>query len=330
MSDVARAAGVSVTTVSHVVNRTRPVAADTEHAVLAALAHAGYIPDGVVRSMRATATKTLGLAMSAMSNTYFGDVVHSIEEAAARAGFSLLLADTHDEVTAELRAVSQLLSRRVDAIVLAPSADPSGALRHAGLQGVPVVLIDRMIDGEWDQVAVENDEPTATLVDHLASLGHQRVAMISGKAGLVTTAERVAGYRRGLVRNGLPFRRQYVVSGESTDDVAKSALHTLLALPRPPSAVVVGNNRMMIGVLRGTREAGIKVAEDLAVVGFDDFEWADLFHPGLTVIRQPTRAMGEQAVELALSRLAAPSTPARRVLMPATFVHRESCGCGAA
>ena len=144
---------------------------------------------------------------------------------AARVGFSLLLADTHDEVTAELRADSALLSRRVDAIVQAPPVDPSRALRHADLQGVPVVLIDRMMDGEWDQVAAENAEPTATLVDHLTDLGHLRIAMISGKSGLATTVERVVGYRSGLLRNGLRFHRKDLVSGESTDDVARQALH---------------------------------------------------------------------------------------------------------
>jgi LacI family transcriptional regulator len=327
MAHVARVAGVSVTTVSHVVNRSRAVAADTEHAVLAAVAETGYVPDGVVRSMRTVGTKTLGLAMSAISNPYFGDVVHSIEEVTAGAGFSLLLADTHDDVVGELRAVSELLSRRVEAIVLAPSADPSRALQHARQQGVPVVLIDRMIEADVDQIAAENEQPTALLVDHLVGLGHRRIAMVSGKSGLTTTEERVAGYRLGLRRNGLRFAKQYVVSGDSTDEGAEKALQNLLALPKPPSAVVVGNNRMTIGVLRGARDAQLNVPADLAVVAFDDFEWADLFHPGLTVIAQPTRAMGEQAAELVLSRLADPSIPPRRVVMHARFMHRESCGC---
>lgn len=330
MSHVARAAGVSITTVSHVLNRTRPVAAETELAVLAAVAETGYVPDDVARSMRAVSARTLGLAMSAISNTYFAEVVHSIEEATSRAGLSLLLADTHDDVAMELRAVSDLVSRRVDAIILAPSASPRDALLLARQQGVPVVLIDRLVDVELDQVAAENEEPTAQLVDHLAGLGHRHIAMIGGKSGLSTTEERIAGYRLGLRRNGLRLSRQYVVSGESTDVGAQEALKTLLHLPVPPSALVVGNNQMTIGVMRGARALGVKIPEDLAVTGFDDFAWADAFHPRLTVIAQPTHAMGEQAAELVLSRLADPSIPVRRVLMRATFVHRDSCGCIAA
>jgi len=226
-----------------------------------------------------------------------------------------------------LRAVSDLLGRRVEAIVLAPSADPSGALRHAHLQDVPVVLIDRLMKENVDQIGSENLEPTAELVDHLVSIGHRRIAMISGRPGLSTTEERVAGYRLGLKRNRIRANTDYLISGDSRDDAAQQAFLKLLALPKPPSALVVGNNRMTIGVMRGAREVGMKIPDDIALVAFDDFEWADLFHPRLTVIAQPTQKMGEQALQLVLSRLADPAMPPRRILMHPTFVHRESCGC---
>jgi LacI family transcriptional regulator len=327
MADIARLAGVSVTTVSHVVNKTRPVAPDTETAVLAAIAKTGYVADSVVRSQRTAGTQTIGLAMSAISNPYFGEVVHGLERAASRHGYSLLLADTHDEMRTELRAVSDLLSRRVEAIVLAPSPDPSGALRHARLQGVPVVLIDRLMKAEVDQIGSENLEPTAELVDHLVGIGHRRIAMISGRVGLTTSDERVTGYRLGLRRNRIRFTPEYLVNGDSRDDEAQAALMTLLALPKPPTAIVVGNNLMTIGVMRGAREAGVRIPDDLALVAFDDFEWADLFHPRLTVIAQATHQMGAQALELVMSRLADPTMPARRIVMHPTLVHRESCGC---
>jgi LacI family transcriptional regulator, galactose operon repressor len=327
MADIARLAGVSVTTVSHVVNKTRPVAPDTETAVLAAIAETGYIADNVVRSLRTAGTHTVGLAMSSISNPYFGNVVHGLEQAASRAGYSLLLADTHDEIRTELRAVSDLLSRQVEAIVLAPSADPGRSLRHARLQDVPVVLIDRLMEANVDQIGSENVEPTAELVDHLVSVGHRRIAMISGRAGLSTSGERIAGYRLGLRRNRLRANADYLVSGDSRDDVAQRALLRLLALPKPPTALVVANNRMTIGVMRGAREVGMKIPDDMALVAFDDFEWADLFHPRLTVIAQPTQKMGEQALQLVLSRLADPAMPPRRIVMHPTFVHRESCGC---
>jgi LacI family transcriptional regulator len=128
-------------------------------------------------------------------------------------------------------------------------------------------------------------------------------------------------------RNHKRVDTQYIVSGNSSDDGARRALHTLLALPVPPTAVVVGNNRMTIGVLREARDSHLRAPDDLAVVAFDDFEWADLFHPRLTAIAQPTRAMGEQAADLVLTRLANPSILARRVSLTPKFVHGESCGC---
>jgi LacI family transcriptional regulator len=327
MSDVARRAGVSVTTVSHVVNRTRSVAPETERAVLAAIAETGYVSEDVVRSVRTIRSQTVGLAMTAMSNPYFGDVVHSIERALSRAGYAPLLAETHDDVAAELRAVSDLLSRRVEAIILAPSADPTRALEHARARGVPVVLIDRAAPLDVDQVVTENVEPTAFLVDHLVGVGHRRIAMISGKAGLTTTEERVQGYRLGLSRNRIRFDKALVVPGHSTDDGGQLALHQLWQLPKRPTAVLVGNNRMTIGAMHAAREASIDIPADLALVSFDDFEWADFFRPGLTVIAQPTKSLGEQAAELAVSRLADPTLPSRRVVLRPRFVHRDSCGC---
>jgi LacI family transcriptional regulator len=328
MADVARIVGVSVTTVSHVVNKSRPVSSATEAAVLRAIAEAGYVPDQVVRSMRTTGTQTIGLAMAAISNPYFGEVVHSIELAVSRAGYSLILADTHDDAATELRAVSDLLRRSVEAIVLAPSQDPSAAIAFAQGRGVPVVLIDRFVDADVDQIASESTDATTQLVDHLAKVcGHRRIAMITGHPGLTTTEDRIQGYRAGLKKNRVRFRPEYTVSGDSSDDGATRALTELMALDQPPTAVVVGNNRMTIGVMRAARDAGIRVPEDLALVAFDDFEWADLFHPRLTVIAQPIHAMGEQAAGLVFSRLASPSTPPRKVMMQPTFMHRESCGC---
>jgi LacI family transcriptional regulator len=192
------------------------------------------------------------------------------------------------------------------------------------------VLIDRFVKVGLDQIGTENVESTADLVDHLAGLGHHRIGMISGKPGLSTTDERVAGYRLGLGRNNLRMADDYVRSGDSSAGPAETALRKLLSLPEPPTALVVGNNQMTIGVMRAARDIGVRVPDDLAIGVFDDFEWADLFHPRLTVIAQPTHALGEQAVDLVLSRLANPSAPARRVVLQPEFIHRESCGCKSA
>ncbi|MEO7060570.1 MAG: LacI family DNA-binding transcriptional regulator [Lapillicoccus sp.] len=327
MSDVARLAGVSITTVSHVFNRTRTVTKTTTALVLEAATEIGYVPDDLLRAERTTSLKTVGLAMSAISNIYFGTVVHSIEQTLSAAGYSLLLADTHDQPSAQMRAVSQLLRKHVEAIILAPVGEPTNILDYAHQHNVPVVLIDRAVDADADQVTADSREPTAQLVDHLAELGHHRIALISGRQGLSTTREREEGYRIGLRRNKRRYRRELQVGGDSSEEGAAAAFTQLLALDTPPTALVVANNSMTIGVLRAAKTMRVRIPEDIALVCFDDFEWADLFHPGLTAIAQPSKAMGAQAGELILSRLAEPSQPSRRVQLRCTFVHRESCGC---
>jgi LacI family transcriptional regulator, galactose operon repressor len=328
MADVARLAGVSVTTVSHVVNGTRPASERTTRAVRAAIERTGYSQNVVARALARRRTQSLGLAISGLSNPYFTDVIAAIEATATRAGHTLLLAETRDDPAQELRVVRALIERRVDGLLLAPSPGAAAyALPYLAAQDAPVVLLDRFVDAGLDQVGSENEEPTAELVAHLAGLGHQRIGMVVGIAGLSTTAERVRGYRAGLHRAGLPVDPDLIADGGSHAGRAEEATHALLALREPPTALVSGNNHMTIGMLRALKARGLTVPDDIALVAFDDFEWADLFAPRLTVIAQPTARLGERAVELLLSRLDDPGRAPRTERLAATFVHRNSCGC---
>jgi LacI family transcriptional regulator len=329
MAEVAGVAGVSTSTVSHVLNGTRRVLPDTEAAVRAAIESTGYIHDTIARSMVTGGTMTVGVAMSAISNPYFADFLHAVEQALTLAAYSLLLAETHDNSHKEQQAVASLLSRRVDAVILAPSDDPSRSLASAARAKVPVVLIDRVINAPLDQVGYYNAAPTAQLVGHLADHGHRRIAMIAGRRHLATTEERIAGYEHGLRSRGLPFDPEILVAGDGSDVEAERAVRRLLDLENRPSALIVGNNLMTVGAMAGLRAAGVEVPRDLALVAFDDFAWADLFHPRLTTIAQPTQQMGERAVAMLLARLADPERPVRTVRLKPTFVHRDSCGCAA-
>ncbi len=203
MADIAQASGVSITTVSHVVNRTRPVRPETEAAVLAAMGRVGYQSAATKGSAE---SRILGVASSAFSNPSFTELLHGIEQTATRVGYSLLVSDTRDEEGTELRAVTELIRNGVGAILLAPSPSPVAALEHARAQGVPVVLLDRMIEADVDQVGADNVDSVDRLVDHLVEIGHDRIAMISGMPGLSTTEERIAGFRRAAARHGIELR----------------------------------------------------------------------------------------------------------------------------
>ena len=206
MADVARLAGVSVTTVSHVINGTRPASEATTRAVRAAIERTGYRPNTIARALARGGTQSLGLAISGLSNPYFTDVVAAIEAAAGRAGHTLLLGDTREDPEHELRIVRALAERQVDGMLLAPTV---GAREHAlpylAKQGVPAVLLDRFVDAPLDQVGCDNEQPTARLVEHLIGIGHRRIAMAIGIPGLSTTDERVRGYRMALEQGGLEF-----------------------------------------------------------------------------------------------------------------------------
>ena len=328
MGDVARLAGVSITTVSHVLNGTRPASEAATRRVMEAVERTGYTPNTIARALARASTQSLGLAISGLANPYFTDLIAAVEREAGRAGHTLLLGDTREDPEHELRIVRALAERQVDGMLLAPTV---GAVEHAlpylESQGVPTVLLDRFVDVGLDQVGCDNEQPTAQLVEHLIAKGHTRIAMAIGIPGLSTTDERVRGYRMALEQGGLGFDPALVAEGGSQRDVARDAMHALLDLPDPPTAVVSGNNFMTIGLLRAIAERGLTVPDDLALVAFDDFEWADLFAPRLTVIRQPTTELGSRAVELLLSRLSDPDRPLRTERLEALFVHRNSCGC---
>ncbi|MEU9325687.1 LacI family DNA-binding transcriptional regulator [Streptomyces canus] len=357
MADVARSAGVSVATVSHVLNGTRPVLPHTRQAVLDAVDELGYTPNTLARSLVTSRTRSIGLAVSAISNPYFTEILQGVEAGALEHGYSLLIADPHDDPDHECKVVQLLHERRVDGMIVAPSADPRELVSYLGRHRVPTVFLDRVIDGviegavegvvggevesvvggaveapadgpqRFDQVCAENTGPTAQLVTHLAGLGHRRIGLVAGLPGLSTTAERITGYRQGLTAARLPYDDDLVVHGDSESAGAERATATLLSRAAPPTALVTANNAMTIGTLRALRDRGLSVPGDLALCCFDDFAWADLFSPRLTAIAQPSREIGAQAVRVLLERLAAPDRPARTVRLDCTFVHRTSCGC---
>ncbi|KIZ17986.1 LacI family DNA-binding transcriptional regulator [Streptomyces natalensis] len=332
MVDVARRAGVSVATVSHVLNATRPVRPDTRAAVLGAVDELGYTPNTLARSLVTARTRSIGLAVSAISNPYFTEILQGVEASALEAGYGLLIADPHDDPRHERTVVQLLHERRVDGVIVAPSAEPAKMVGYLARRTVPAVFLDRLVGpapegARHDQVCAENTGPMRHLVEHLAALGHSRIGLVAGLPGLSTTTERLQGYREGLRARGLPFVPELVAGGNSAADGARDATGRLLAAPAPPTAIVTANNAMTIGALRALRERGLEVPRDLALACFDDFSWADLFTPRLTAVAQPSREIGATAVRLLLERLEEPDRAPRTVRLPCTVRHRTSCGC---
>ncbi|WPO00739.1 LacI family DNA-binding transcriptional regulator [Pseudomonas sp. MUP55] len=326
MDDVARSAGVSTSTVSHVLNGTRKVSPATVQAVQRAIQALGYTPNTLARSLARSSTSTIGVAISALSNHYFSETVHAIETECARHGYMMLFVDTHDDPEQELRVVTALHHRRVDGIVLAPS-NGSRALEYLRTNEIPAVLVDRMMSEQFDQVGVENSQATQALIAHLIAHGHRRIGFIAGRSGFSTTDERVAGYHAALQAAGLAFDPQLLVNGGSNTEPARQATQQLLNLAEPPTAIMAGNNLMTLGAMHALRDAHLDVPGHMALVGFDDFDWADFFVPRLTLIAQPVQQLGARAVELLLQRMATPTAPKHSVRLAPRLHVRHSCGC---
>jgi LacI family transcriptional regulator len=333
MADVATQADVSVSTVSHVVNRTRPVSSVLEARVLEAILQSGYRPNTVARSLATSDTHLIGVVMSALDNRFFVSVVAAIDRAGRRHGYSSVLADNRDRAREEADAVNMLLSRRVDGIVLAPAAaDKEVVLDKLYAEQVPTVLIDRSADDRFDQVITENVEATSSLVEHLAALGHERIAFLSGRKGVSTSSEREMGFRLGLERAGLVLQKDLVRCGGSQAGRAERAATAFLSMVNPPTAIVSSNYYMTIGLLRALQRKGVRVPQDMAVVAYDDLDFGDVLQPKMTVVAQPISEIASKAVDFLISRITgkAKARGPQTLRLAATFIHRESCGCGMA
>ncbi|MGU3501738.1 LacI family DNA-binding transcriptional regulator [Mycobacterium sp. C31M] len=328
MGDVARLAGVSASTVSHVLNGTRKVNDATRLRVEAAIEQTGYRRNGVARSLAAGRTHTIGLSISALTNPYFGSLVHAVERALSDAGYVLIVGDSHDDVTSEQRVTGSLLDRQVDGMIVAPAAGSErSTLPEITRTGTPLVLIDRGVDIGCDQVGPENFESSRSLTEHLIDQGHRRIGVIRGLAGISSTIERFDGFCAALADRGITLDPALVVDGDSNTDVAEREVHALMSRPDRPAALVSLNNAMTIGTLKAVQRLDLSIPRDVAFACYDDFEWSDLFEPRLTAAAQDVETIGATAVDLLLRRIHGNQGAPQQIRVPTTFHHRNSCGC---
>jgi LacI family transcriptional regulator len=306
----------------------------TQQQVREVIERLGYRRNVVARALATARTMNIGVCVPVTANPTFVELVDVIESRLTSAGYSLMLHDTRDDRGVQARLVRQLLDLRADGIILAPAPDPSlaagsdsGGVAMAIAARTPLVLIDRFVEADCDQVGSDGVEPMRMLTEHLAANGHRRIAIVAGLSGIGTTVERLQGYRAAVTAMGLDADPALVVPGESDREATRAGLRALFARPDRPTAVVTTNNVMTLGAMRAFADLGLRVPDDVALVCFDDFDWADLFSPRLTAVGQDLAAMADKAVELLLRRIADPAADLRRIRVKPMFQHRDSCGC---
>lgn len=324
--DVADRAGVSVTTVSHVVNSTRFVEPDTERRVRAAIETLGYRPNLLARSLRRRQTNLLGVLVPDNSNPFFADVARAIEDAGFAEGYSVILCNSDLSEAKQAAYVDVLLSRQVDGLILISSGDSPEPLERILDARVPVVVVDRELgDLPVDRVLVDNEQGGYLAGRYLAGLGHARIGCTLGPSDVRPSAGRVAGFARALAESGVALPDRAMVRGDGRYEGGARAMEELLARDLGLTAVFAFNDLMAMGALAALRRAGCRVPEDVSLVGFDGIGQAAMLTPAITTVAQPVAEMGRTSVRLLLERLRQQEREPTRVLLPTSLVERESC-----
>ena len=328
IEDVAQRAQVSRATVSRVLNNNSRVDETLRARVLEAVQVLGYQPNHVARRLRARSSTVIGLIISDIQNPYFISVIRGVEDTSYTQHMSVVLCNSDEDVAKQQLYLQLMESEHVAGLIIVPanSHDNAGLVRLKQA-GIPIILLDRIVETlQVDAVKVDNVRGAYEAVNHLIVLGHQQIGMISGFKHLTTGDERYHGYRDALNAAGLPIDDKLVRFGDFKTESGYRLTRELMSAPNPPQALFVANNLMTLGAMRALRELGVRIPEDIALVGFDDMPWSgELFSP-LTAVSQPTYELGQEAVQLLMRRISQPNAPYRTVVLQTQLIVRESSG----
>lgn len=300
--EVSKHAQVSVATVSRVVNGNKWVAEATRQRVLEAMAELGYQPNSFARSLATNKSDTIGMVVGDLAGPFFGEMMQFAEQAVRDAGKHLIITSGHSTLEEERDAVQFLLKRRCDALILHLDLMPDVEIVElAGSQATPVILVNRLVPELADNcVYLDNEAGGFLATQHLLELGHKRIACVTGPLYKADARERLAGYRRAMAGAGLDYDEQLVVEGDFMEPGGEVAAAELLRRDQDFSAVVVGNDLMAIGAVNGFKHSGLRIPEDVSLVGYDDVLMAGYLEPPLTTVRVPVAEFGTEAGRLAL------------------------------
>ena len=329
IKDVARLSGVSPMTVSRVINHSTRVSPETRRRVEEAITELGYVPSRLARGLSRQRTGTLAVIVPDVANPFFTAIVRAAEEVARRADYHVILGDTRADLSVEREVIEDLIALRVEGTLIAPVSDRSLTyLRRLDRFGVPFVLVDRTVPGvDADVILGDSAGGARRLVEHLLSLGHRRIGFIVEPDDVSTARERRAGYEAALSAAGILLDAELVVETTADPTGDRTGMSRLLGLEQRPSAVFTVNNLVALGAIETVREAGLEVPRDVALVCFDDIEYASRLYPFLTAMEQPAQMFGALGAQLLLDRIEgrAPERP-NEVVLPGEFIIRKSCG----
>lgn len=328
IKDVAKQANVSTATVSHVINGTRYVADSTKDKVFAAMEVLDYSPNMVARSLRSRKSNTIGLLVPLVaqdsSNFFFMSIAHGIEQVLRENGYNLVLSNSNEDIQTEQDQIKVFNTQFIDGLVIAPVNGKEHSYQEQLTGDYPVVFIDRRPNqGEGDVILVNNRQGTSDAVTTLVEKGHERIGFITGTLGITTSDERLAGYQEGLQQHDVDVYENYIREGPATFqygyDLAKE-LHE-----EGVTALFVANNIMTMGAVAYLQEYEVKIPDEVAIIGYDDYDWMKIVSPPLSVVRQPAFELGRVAVEQLLKRIEGSEEERNEILLDSELIIRGSC-----
>lgn len=328
ISEVAAYAGVSPTTVSHTLSGKRPVSAPVRERVLQAMRSLGYQPSRTAQNLALGTTRVIALVVPDIGNGYFAELAKGVEATAVDRGYNVILCTTGFDHARELQYLNMVRSRAVDGVVYAAGAPPTDSQLAALMGGLPLIFVDEEIpDTAFGSVVSDNYEGGRMVAEHLLDLGHRNAVVLSVEGEPVTSERRVAGFTDAWIAAGMPAPLTGV--GDYTEERGHDAIrpHVEALRQRAATAVFATNDLMAFGVLNELRVAGLRVPEDVSLVGFDDSPAAHYGFPGLTTVRQHVLSLGETATNALLDALERREQPAAdQVVLPVDLIVRQSTG----
>lgn len=327
MREVAQLASVSVQTVSCVVNNTGSISPETRERVLQAIEQLNYHRDPIARSMRTGRTQLIGLLVLDITNPVLARIASAIEAAAYTRSYGVLLYNVSLDKRREHAYLKAVAERLVDGLIIVNAVDRDKTFADIQKSAFPTVLVDCLATPSIPSVSVDNHQGAYLVTSHLAQLGHQRIAHLSGAPALEVARQRILGYQQALHDYGLAYS-QIIHPPNNHWDYRSGyvAMQQLLRTAPLPTAVFVAGDQMAIGAYRALAEAGVCVPDDMSVIGFDDIEAASYITPPLTTIRQPLEEMGQRALALLFELLDSGQAASRQIILPPELILRQSTG----
>jgi DNA-binding LacI/PurR family transcriptional regulator len=328
LTEVAQKAGVSIATVSRVINNNPNVNPDTRLKVEQAIKILKFKPNKVAKRLRDknASSNLLGVLIPDIQNPFYVEVLRGIEDVSYQHGYALIVCNFSQDENKEKLYIDTLQSESVDGLIAAPSSEDNPKIVNLVKNGMPIVCVDRGLKGaDIDLVLVENQTGAYNAVDYLAKSGYKRIAIISGIPKLPSSKQREKGYLEALKANNLEVDKDLIKFGDSSHESGVKYCDELLSLSNPPDAIFAGNNLITLGALETIHKRNLRIPKDVAILGFDDMYWSISLNPPLTAVKQPAYEIGKRATELLIQRIHDPSRPTVSMTLKTELMIRSSC-----